>query len=34
MTLIMGCDDTGQRRVLGVGAGWYKAGTRFREEAL
>jgi NAD-dependent dihydropyrimidine dehydrogenase PreA subunit len=33
MTLIMGCDDTGQRRVLRVGAGWYKAGTRFREEA-
>jgi len=34
MTLIMGCDDAGQRRVLRVGAGWYKAGTRFREEAL
>jgi NAD-dependent dihydropyrimidine dehydrogenase PreA subunit len=34
MTPIMGCDDAGQRRVLGVGAGWYKAGTRFREEAL
>ena len=33
MTLIMGCDDAGQRRVLGVGADWYKAGTRFREEA-
>jgi NAD-dependent dihydropyrimidine dehydrogenase PreA subunit len=32
MTLIMGCDDAGQRRVLGVRAGWYKAGTRFREE--
>jgi NAD-dependent dihydropyrimidine dehydrogenase PreA subunit len=34
MTLIMGCDDEGQRRVFGVEAGWYKAGTRFREEAL
>jgi NAD-dependent dihydropyrimidine dehydrogenase PreA subunit len=34
MTLIMGCDDADQRRVLSVGAGWYKAGTRFREEAL
>jgi NAD-dependent dihydropyrimidine dehydrogenase PreA subunit len=33
MTLIMGCYDAGQRRVLGVGTGWYKAGTRFREEA-
>jgi NAD-dependent dihydropyrimidine dehydrogenase PreA subunit len=33
MTRIMGCDDTGQRRVLRVGAGWYKADTRFREEA-
>ena len=34
MTLIMGCDDIGQRRVLGGGASWYKAGTRSREEAL
>jgi NAD-dependent dihydropyrimidine dehydrogenase PreA subunit len=34
MTLIMGFDDAGQRRVLGVGAGWYKGGTRSREEAL
>jgi NAD-dependent dihydropyrimidine dehydrogenase PreA subunit len=34
MTLIMGCDDAGQRWVLWVVAGWYKAGTRFREEVL
>src|ERR671919_771575 len=34
MTLIMGYDDAGQRWVLGVGASWYKAGTRSREEAL
>jgi NAD-dependent dihydropyrimidine dehydrogenase PreA subunit len=34
MTPIMGCDDAGQRRVLVAGAGWYKAGTRSREEAL
>jgi NAD-dependent dihydropyrimidine dehydrogenase PreA subunit len=34
MTLIMGCDDAGQRWVLWVGAGWYKAGTRSREEVL
>ena len=34
MTPIMGCDDAGQRRVLWAEAGWYKAGTRSREEAL
>ena len=33
MTPVMGCDDASQRQVLGVGPGWYKAGTRFREEA-
>jgi hypothetical protein len=31
MTMIIGCYDTHQRRVLSVAAGWYKAITRHPE---